>query len=152
MQRTVCVCLCVLTTIDERLALVDGHGLFQGLALPDGLQQLVSGLGRISALFGAAAAESRWSGRWRRRWWARRRCRRRRRRRWERHAGRVRFQGPVRDDKERGGRLRSVDLGAVRRSNGIGVDIGRTFAANVRVRTRVCQCHTRWARSDDGAK
>lgn len=152
MQRTVCVCVCVLTTIDERLALVDGHSLLQGLALPDGLQQLVSGLGRVAALFGAAA-ESRRSGRRRWRWRARRRCRRRRRRRrWERHAGRVRFQGPVRDDKQRGGRLRSVDLGAVRRADGIGVDIGRTFAANVWVRTRVCQCHTRWARSDDGAK
>lgn len=76
-------------TVDERAAFVVGHGLLQGLAEPDRLQQLVPGLQRVAALL-ARAGTKRWrSGRWRwRRRWTREGCRRRRRRRRrERHSG-----------------------------------------------------------------
>lgn len=69
-------------TVDERAALVIGHGLLQGLAEPDGLQQLVPGLQRVVATLLARTRTEhrrRWPGRrWRR---ARQACRRRRRRR-----------------------------------------------------------------------
>lgn len=51
-------------TVDEWLALVDGHGLFQGLALSDGLQQLASGLFGVTTLLGSTA--ERWQSRGRR--------------------------------------------------------------------------------------
>lgn len=93
-------------TVDERAALVVGHGLLQGLAEPDGLQQLVPGLDRlIATLLAHARAKGR---RWRR--WARQGCRRRwRRRRRERHGA----LHPSRKNRQK----QAVSVGKRRRSD-----------------------------------